>query len=441
MKKVLAVFLALYLIVPASFAQDDEIRPAAIGISFILNDFQTAERIRSTSLSGVFANKQWSKIKEMSPGIAISYFKGLKKHIDFAGTLAGSFAKYKLPGRPNQTSGDKFLLEADASLNFKMVSEKYLVQPYVIAGLGIQMYGGTYWGAFFPTGLGLKLNIFDDAHFFVTSQYRLPVTKESVAHHFFNQFGIAGRITEKKEPVLKPLPPAPEPPADSDKDGILDSLDKCPTVPGLPKYDGCPVPDTDKDGINDEEDKCPSVAGLARYQGCPVPDTDKDGINDEEDKCPAVAGPASNQGCPFADTDGDGVIDEEDKCPTIPGTKENNGCPAIPGFDAKNVQFVTGSATLAKGAISELNDLAAYMSKFPEVKLEISGHTDNVGKALSNQKLSERRAASAKAYLVKKGVSADRITANGFGMDQPVAENNTPANRALNRRVEFKIAQ
>ena len=158
-----------------------------------------------------------------------------------------------------------------------------------------------------------------------------------------------------------------------------------PHCSGITKYDGCPVPDTDKDGINDEEDKCPTVAGLARYQGCPVPDTDKDGINDEEDKCPTVAGPASNQGCPFVDTDSDGVIDEEDKCPTIPGTKENNGCPAIPGFDAKNVQFVTGSATLAKGAISELNDLAAYMLKYPDVKLEINGHTDNVGKAPANQ--------------------------------------------------------
>jgi hypothetical protein len=57
------------------------------------------------------------------------------------------------------------------------------------------------------------------------------------------------------------------------------------TVPGLAKYEGCPIPDTDKDAINDEEDKCPTVAGVARYNGCPVPDTDGDGVNDEEDKC------------------------------------------------------------------------------------------------------------------------------------------------------------
>ena len=62
MKKILALLFALYLFVPASFAQDDEIRPAAIGISFILNDFTTADRIRTTSLSKVFANKAMGKI-------------------------------------------------------------------------------------------------------------------------------------------------------------------------------------------------------------------------------------------------------------------------------------------------------------------------------------------------------------------------------------------
>lgn len=437
MKKILAALLALFLIGPAVFSQDDEIRPAAIGVSFILNDYTTAQRIRSSSISSVLNNGEWATIKEMAPGLALSYFKGLKKHIDFASTLAGSFVNYPLPDHA-PSSTDKFLLEGDVSLNFKMVSEKYWVQPYLLAGLGAQMYSGSYFGAFMPTGVGMKLNLFDDAHVFVTAQYRIPVTKGSVEYHFFNQFGIAGRIGKKKEPVAKVVPPLP---VDTDNDGIIDSLDKCPTVPGLTKYEGCPVPDTDKDGINDEEDKCPTAAGVARYQGCPVPDTDKDGINDEEDKCPTEAGPASNQGCPFKDTDGDGVIDEQDKCPTVAGVKENDGCPAIPEFDAKHVQFVFGKATLSKVGTAELNELAAYLLKYPELKLAIHGHTDNVGKASVNQRLSEKRAAAAKNYLVKKGVSADRITAAGFGMTQPLVDNKTAANRALNRRIEFRISQ
>jgi hypothetical protein len=70
---------------------------------------------------------------------------------------------------------------------------------------------------------------------------------------------------------------------DTDKDGVYDDVDKCPTIYGLPRYEGCPIPDTDGDGINDEEDSCKTVPGVARYHGCPIPDTDKDGVNDEED--------------------------------------------------------------------------------------------------------------------------------------------------------------
>ncbi|MGZ8510166.1 MAG: OmpA family protein [Chitinophagaceae bacterium] len=443
MKKILTILFALYFIVPGTFAQDDEIRPAAIGVSFILNDFTTADRIRSGSLSRVLSNKQWAKVREMAPGLAVTYFKGLRKHVDFAGTLAGSFVNYPLLNRPAR-SGDKFLLEADASVNLKMVSEKYWVQPYLIAGLGAQMYDGIYFGAFIPTGVGLKLNLFDDAHLFVTSQYRIPVTKETVNYHFLHQFGIAGRVGARKEPVLKALPPVP--PADTDKDGIIDSLDKCPAVPGVAKYEGCPVPDTDKDGINDDEDKCPDVAGVARYQGCPVPDTDKDGINDEEDKCPAEAGPASNQGCPFVDTDGDGVPDPDDKCPNVAGPRENQGCPEIKeeivkkiNYAAQNIYFATGKATLLSKSFKGLNEVAQVLKDDAELKLAIDGHTDNTGSDNLNQKLSENRAAAVKAYLVKKGIDESRLVSAGYGELQPVADNKTAAGRQKNRRVEMKL--
>lgn len=437
MKKILAMLLALSAFVSSGFGQDDEIRPAAIGISFTVNDFATADRIRTTTLSHVLSTKQWAKLKEMSPGLAITYFKGLRKHIDFAGTLAGSFLRYPFP---NHTAfgTDRFLLAADAALNFKLVSERYWVQPYAILGIGGHMYGGSYFGAFIPTGLGIKVNFFDEAHLFVTSQYRIPVTTNTANYHFFHQIGIAGVIGEKKQPKII-TPPAP--PLDTDKDGIIDSLDKCPTVPGLAKYQGCPIPDTDKDGINDEEDKCPTVPGVARYQGCPIPDTDKDGINDEDDKCPTVPGLARYQGCPATDTDNDGVPDEEDKCPTVAGPKENNGCPTLAAykFDAKKVQFVIGSATLTKEAKVELDKGVQIMNEHPDLKVSVEGHTDNTGDANFNQKLSERRAAAVKDYVVKKGISADRLVTSGYGQTRPIADNKTAAGRAANRRVEFKV--
>ncbi len=443
MKKLLAVLLASAAFMPAGFGQDDAPRPAALGISFFLNDFKTADRIRSTSLNQVFANKRWARPKEMAPGIAITYFKGLTKRIDFAGTLAGSFLQYPFPNHA-PFNGDKFLLAADASANLKLVSEAFWVQPYATVGVGGHMYGGHYFGAFLPLGLGLKVNFFDEAHLYSSVQYRVPVTNETANYHFFYQVGIAGRIGKKKEPVV--IQP-PTPPTDTDKDGIADADDKCPTVPGLAKYQGCPVPDTDKDGLNDEEDKCPTVFGLARYQGCPIPDTDKDGINDEEDKCPTVPGLARYQGCPLVDTDNDGIPDEEDKCPTVAGTRANNGCPDIKqdvikkiDYAANNIYFATGKFVLLGKSFKGLDEVVKILKDDPQLKLSIDGYTDNVGGDALNQKLSENRAGAVKNYLVKKGVDAGRLTSTGHGKNDPVADNKTAAGRQKNRRVELKLS-
>ncbi|MFI5130868.1 MAG: OmpA family protein [Chitinophagales bacterium] len=410
MKKFLAVLMAMAVFMSAGLGQGDEIRPAALGISFFLNDFKTAERIRTTSLSQVLSNKRWAKPKEMSPGLAITYFKGVSKHVDFAGSLAGSFVQYPFP-KHAPFGSDKFLLEADASANLKMVSEAFWLQPYLTLGVGGHMYGGGYFGAFVPLGVGFKINFFDEAHLYTNAQYRVPITTETANYHFFYQIGIAGRIGKKKEPVVI-VPPVG--PADTDKDGIVDAEDKCPTVPGLAKYQGCPIPDTDKDGINDEEDKCPTVPGLARYQGCPL-----------------------------VDTDGDTVPDEEDKCPTEKGLPENFGCPKLEDykFDAKKVQFFSGSATLTKTAMAELDKGVVILEEHPKISVAIEGHTDNTGTLASNQKLSEKRAAAVKTYLVKKGISADRLITSGHGQNEPIEDNKSATGRAANRRVVFRIAK
>ena len=442
MKKILTAFFALYLLAPAAHGQDDEILPKSLGISFFLNDFITANRIRTTSLSRVMADRSWAKIRTMSPGIAVNYYKGVRKHLDFAGSLGASYLNYPMPNR--SFSNDKLLLEATAMMNFKMTTEKYWIQPYITAGIGAHKYG-VFYGAFLPIGLGLKINFLDEAHLFINSTYRVPVTTETANYHFQNSIGIAGRIGKKKEPKIVP-PPPPPPPVDTDGDGIFDDKDKCPTVRGVIKYDGCPVPDTDKDGINDDEDKCPAVPGLARYQGCPVPDTDKDGINDEEDKCPTVPGVARYQGCPIPDRDGDTVNDEEDKCPDLAGTVANQGCPEITeeikktvAYAAQNIYFVTGSAKLQSKSNKGLNEVAAIMQKNPGMMLDIDGHTDNVGSDPLNQKLSDNRSAAVKNYFISKGIDASRLTATGHGETVPVADNKTAAGRQKNRRVEMKL--
>jgi OmpA-OmpF porin, OOP family len=195
MKKALAALFSLVFIFTNVFSQDKQqaIRPAALGVSFIMNDFATAQRIREQSLSAVFRDKSWAKFKEMSPGLALTYFKGLKPHTDFAGTLAASYVSYPLRnGKPSESS-DGLLLEGDASANFKLLDESYWLTPYVNLGLGGSEYKG-YWAAFIPIGLGLKLNLFDEASVFLAGQYRVPVTYETGNYHFMYSFGISGVI-------------------------------------------------------------------------------------------------------------------------------------------------------------------------------------------------------------------------------------------------------
>ena len=84
------------------------------------------------------------------------------------------FQAVPLPSKPN-INGDNFLLELDASANFKMTTEKYWVQPYLIAGIGAGVYKN-YYSAIIPLGMGLKVNLFDETSLFVTTQYRIPVT-------------------------------------------------------------------------------------------------------------------------------------------------------------------------------------------------------------------------------------------------------------------------
>ncbi len=235
---------------------------------------------------------------------------------------------------------------------------------------------------------------------------------------------------------------------DTDKDGVPDDQDLCPTIPGFARYNGCPIPDTDHDGIDDEHDSCKTVPGVARYHGCPVPDTDGDGIDDEHDSCKTVAGVARYNGCPIPDRDHDGVNDEEDKCPDVPGTAANNGCPEIKkeikekvNYTAKNILFSVGSDRLSIISYKAMDQLALLLIAHPELHLTIEGYTDNTGTPELNLKLSQLRAAAVKNYLVKKGVPENRLTSKGFGEEHPISDNNTSEGKEKNRRVELKLSQ
>ncbi len=254
--------------------------------------------------------------------------------------------------------------------------------------------------------------------------------------------------------------PPPPPPLDTDGDGVLDTEDACPTVAGPrttnPKTNGCP--DRDHDGVPDVVDACPDVPGVAtdnpKTNGCP-PDRDGDGVLDKDDACPDVPGiktddPKTN-GCPDADRDKDGIPNDVDACPDQAGPKSDDpkttGCPRV--FIRNGLiqileqpKFDFNKAAIKKESDSLLTEVAKVMTDHPEIKkVRVEGHTDNVGSADYNKKLSQQRADAVILWLSSHGVAADRLRAVGMGKDRELVPNTTDANRALNRRVEFHIEE
>ena len=110
-------------------------------------------------------------------------------------------------------------------------------------------------------------------------------------------------------------------------------------------------------------------------------------------------------------------------------------------FDLKGVNFETGKSELLPVSFKILEATVKGLQKYDTVKVEISGHTDNVGGLEYNDKLSQARAESVRNYLIKKGIAESRITAVGYGYSRPRASNNTPQGKAQNRRIEISIIQ
>ncbi len=199
-------------------------------------------------------------------------------------------------------------------------------------------------------------------------------------------------------------------------------------------------PDSDFDGVGDSKDRCPGTPrGVAvNPDGCP-PDGDGDGVPDYLDKCPDTpAGvKVDASGCPL-DSDGDGVPDDRDRCPgTPPGVEvDEHGCPTFgsPG----DVLFDVNRYRIKPEGRKVLDAVAKHLAENPGLRLEVQGHCDRTGPEDFNRRLSQQRAEAVVAYLVKQGVAADRLAAKGYSWDVPVAPNDTRANRAKNRRVDFK---
>ncbi len=283
---------------------------------------------------------------------------------------------------------------------------------------------------------------------------------------------------------------------DSDGDGIEDRQDKRPfqaeDFDGFQDEDGCPDPDNDGDGLLDIVETNTGIFvskqdtgsnpndidtdndgltdydevyiygtdpnkidtdgdGLSDYDEIHVygtdptlTDTDRDLLNDYEEIFEYFTDPLN------PDTDGDGFVDGRDKCPLEPetynGYKDDDGCPdekpdlllqkRTPVI-LEGIQFASGSAKLTDSAKSKIQKMLITLKDYPEIHLEISGHTDNTGSRSANIKLSKARAEAVRNYLISEGIEPNRLRAIGLGPDYPIASNKTKEGRARNRRIEF----
>ncbi len=469
MKKAILISLVVLASIPAAFAQSGSDRKMhGLGLHFGAYDFYGPQknryflsdkyRFNYNDDKGQYDTTKYSGLY-WRPMVKLSYWFVATRNFDVMTSL--SLANLEYPTSNNDTafvrkykyneSGtrrERFLGEVDLRFNYNILPrESWVVSPYVFAGVTAS-YHDIFFGADIPLGAGLNINL-DKAHALslnLESGYKIAATSHDINHlqhsvgivYWFKP-GYHAPKAETKEEVAAAIKAQPR---DRDNDGIEDEQDQCPDIPGMAQFNGCP--DSDGDGIGDKDDACPLVAGLAQFSGCP--DTDGDGIPDNKDKCPYVAGTADREGCPVPDKDADGFTDDVDRCPDV-FSKTNGGCPEIRKEiitqvekAAKAIFFETGKATIKPISFKSLDAVVSILKSDNSLFADIEGHTDNVvPKTYTNMELSQKRAEAVRDYFTSKGVGADRLTAQGFGDTQPVADNGTAAGKAQNRRTVIKL--
>jgi len=258
---------------------------------------------------------------------------------------------------------------------------------------------------------------------------------------------------------------------DHDGDGICQEADRCPDDPedfdGFEDTDGCPDDqDTDGDTLRDSIDPCgvdpEDDDGYEQADGCPEPDNDLDRILDRNDRCinepEDPDGFQDEDGCPDNDNDNDTFLDVDDPCPNEAGPADADppGCPRVYVGAvvttthieiSQTIHFEYDKDIIRPESYEILNTVVQILKDFPNITLEIQGHTDSRGSDSHNLDLSIRRAAAVRDYLQCTGryascpsgtpIDSSRLTSAGFGETCPIDDNRTDLGRARNRRVEF----
>jgi len=453
MKNLSRLFIAMTLLLSFNAIAQDENNPWAIRIGANAVDMYPVgeDAPRGEYFDEFFnANDHYNFLPSLSSVSVSRYLSD-----GFTLTAAGTINEIEKFGDATVDNLTYYAVDGTVSYSFAKLIKSEKFDPYLGVGGGYtwidEIGAGTLNGT-----LGINYWFTDNVGVTVQTSYK-HAFEDYLSSHFQHTAGLAIKfggkdtdgdgIYDKDDACpdvagLEAFNGCP----DSDNDGIEDSKDDCPMEAGTAELNGCP--DTDGDGVADKDDECPTVAGLKALNGCP--DADKDGVADKDDKCPNQAGPAANNGCPWADTDKDGVLDKDDKCPNEAGTVANNGCPEVVptaavmetlNSYARTILFDSGRSSFKKATQPVLKAMTAIFKEYPQANFSLEGHTDSQGAKTSNKLLSERRANAVRDYLISNGISADRLTAKGFGEDFPIDSNSTASGRKNNRRVEVKLVK
>jgi outer membrane protein OmpA-like peptidoglycan-associated protein len=429
--------------------------------------------------AGLSLNRYAGDLQDGSnfPGAETDWGIGGNLHLLWRFADAGDFATLHLLGRfayspisssysgvRNSYEYNDNLWHVIAGLQMQFFPE-YDLRPYAYAGFGYLGFNPELSPADFgknsagdvsgsmtlPLGVGLTWTISERLDFFAEFMKTLTFTDEmdnwvSEDNDNYNMvtFGLTFYLDDRKE-AIQPAVPVAAVPKDSDDDGLSDEDE-------INIYNTDPFnPDTDGDGLSDGDE-------VLIYKTDPtLRDTDYDGLTDGEEVNTYGTDPL------VKDTDGDGLTDGEEVLtygtdplnPDTDGDGVNDGREVRDGTDPlvadvlkveesgdmvlEGINFETNSAVITPDSEPILRKALNTLRTNPDLRVEIQGHTDNVGSSTLNQNLSERRANAVRDYMVQNGIDESRMTARGYGFDQPLVPNDTPENRERNRRIQFRV--
>ncbi len=371
--------LALFSVLAASLLYSSE-QPYELGVTFGATSIKNEPSIKMRN--GTFGLNLQLNNYELKPRFDFEY-------VDIASSeneIPTSLLKTSINGVYDLTEGNT-------------------VNPYILGGMGYESVTNARYGfkshPFIQGGGGLGIGITE--HVKAKAELKalqiLGGTKEN--NEFIAEVGVAMPFGGKAQPKVRQVV------ADSDGDGVIDRLDKCPNTPKGQSVgaDGCPA-------VVESVVEEPAPVSFSESE-CPVktdlPDADRDGVEDSVDQCPATP-------CDFS--------------------VDSKGCPVKAIL---RIHFATNSAHITDYSMRKVRKFAEFLKTHKGSLVHIVGHTDSRAPADYNMVLSKKRAEAVKKALIDLGVSANRLSTEGRGENDPIASNATKQGMALNRRIEVTL--